>query len=113
MPDDPQETQGPPPGRKRRPDVVGGAAAAVARTVKVVSTYSAFSKIAQVAPLLLGLLVVALSPSAWLSATLRRWVAYGMALGGVVGVVLLFLTARRPWRPARLAYVASGVLIVA
>lgn len=99
--------------KQRRPELVDGVTGAVTHTVKAVSIYSAFSKLAQVLPLIVGLLIVALSPTAWLSGTLRRWGVGGMLIGGALGAVVFYLVNRRPADHRRLAGWALASMIVA
>lgn len=47
------------------------------------------TKLAQLVPVIVGLLVVFFSPSAWLSGTLRRWAFAGVAVGAWVGIMTL------------------------
>lgn len=71
-------------------------------------------------PPLLALLVVFLSPTAWLSATLRRWVTFGALAGSLLGMVVFAravgVSALRrfeslgPSRSGRLGAIASWSL---
>lgn len=62
---------------------------------KALGFYGTAVTLAQLIPALLALLAVTLSPTAWLSLTLRRWVVAGVIAGSVVGAVAFAFTTRR------------------
>lgn len=70
-------------------------------------------KLAQAAPVVLSLLVVFFSPSAWLSATLRRWALGGTVVGAAIGAALLAGVGARTAYKQGLAFVTLVVLLVA
>lgn len=59
--------------------------------------YSLVVTMLQLLPAALALLAVTLSPTAWLSATLRRWVAAGVLVGTVVGISFFAFSLRKWW----------------
>lgn len=62
---------------------------------KALGFYGTAVTLAQLIPALLALLAVTLSPTAWMSLTLRRWVVAGVIAGSVVGAVAFAFTTRR------------------
>lgn len=76
---------------------------------KAVSYYGTATKVAQLLPIIFGLLVVALTPNAWLSETLRRWSIWGMLAGGGVGAVAFYLASSRRWS---FKWIARWMLVV-
>ena|GEM_PF-1835795 len=70
-------------------------------------------KLAQAAPVVVSLLVVFFSPSAWLSATLRRWALGGTVVGAALGALLLARVGVRTAHKQGLAFVALVALLVA
>lgn len=79
------------------------------------SVYGTLLTVAQLLPALFGFALVALTPQAWLSETLRRWAYGGILAGSLAGIVVLLLLSRRQpgWLlGAVLAlFVASGALL--
>lgn len=69
-------------------------------------------KLAQAAPVVLGLLVVFFSPSAWLSGTLRTWAFAGVAVGAVVGALAVALGAVRSAYKQGLVFVMLVTFVV-
>lgn len=59
-----------------------------------VRAYGTLVAIVQLLPAAIALVAVLVSPTAWLSLTLRRWVLAGALAGTVVGMILLARTAR-------------------
>lgn len=86
--------------------------AALDATGKYLGRVGTLSKLAQYAPVVLGLLVVFFSPSAWLSGTLRRWSLGGVALGAVVGGAALARVGVRSAHKQGLAFVLLVTLLV-
>ncbi|MFO7543877.1 MAG: hypothetical protein R6W77_00110 [Trueperaceae bacterium] len=70
---------------------------------KALGFYGTAVTLAQLIPALVALLAVTLSPTAWLSLTLRRWVLAGVIVGSVVGAAVFALTMRRLLRVDRTA----------
>lgn len=80
--------------------------------LRAASVYGAAVKLAQLAPLAFGLVLVALTPDAWLSGTLRRWALGGMLLGSAAGCVGLYLLSSQG-QLKRAAATAFAVLVAA
>lgn len=107
-----------PPGRPPSGPSQGGGQAPASGSGKIVAVggrtygwlrgalraYGTFVTLVQLLPAAIALLAVLLSPTAWLSPTLRRWVFAGAILGTVVGMALL---ARRAG-PADLRRLLAG-----
>ena len=65
--------------------LIGASSRAYGWLRKLLTFYGTAVTVAQLVPAVVALVVVFVSPTAWLSATLRRWVALG-AVGGTVDV---------------------------
>lgn len=75
---------------------------------KALGFYGTAVTLAQLIPALLALLAVTLSPTAWLSLTLRRWVLAGVIVGSIVGAVAFAITTRRWLRVGRVTGAGTG-----
>lgn len=79
-------------GSRRSPDpnaIIGAGSRAYGWLRKVLTVYGTAVTVAQLVPAAIALVVVFVSPTAWLSATLRRWVGLGALVGTVIGVLVL------------------------
>jgi hypothetical protein len=94
---------------KRRRNVLQDIENLISTIGKYLGLYSTVVKVAQLAPILLGLLLVFFSPSAWLSTTLRQWAVAGVVIGGVAGMVSLALAG---WRHSHKQGLATVMLLV-
>ncbi len=111
-------------GRARR--LVGAGNKAYGWLKGVLGFYGTAVTVVQLLPAALALVAVFVTPTAWLSATLRRWVGLGALAGALVGMVVLARAAgprallgrgdpvgRRSGRLAGLAWWGLGVGVVA
>jgi hypothetical protein len=94
--------------RKRHP--VRVAESLVGTAGRYLGMYGTVVKLAQLAPVAVGLAIVFFSPSAWLSGTLRQWALAGVIAGGVAGAAAL---ARIGLRSEQQDDFASGLLLLA
>lgn len=69
--------------------MLGVGSKAYNRLKRALGVYGTAVMLAQLLPAAIALAAVFLSPTAWLSATLRRWVLVGALSGTVVGMVIL------------------------
>lgn len=97
---------------KRARSFLGGVEAALDAAGKYLGRVGTLGKLAQYAPVVLGLLVVFFSPSAWLSGTLRRWSLGGVAVGAVAGGAALARFGARSAHKQGLAFVLLVTLLV-
>lgn len=81
-----------------RRGLVGAGSRAYDWVRKALGFYGTAVTLMQLLPAVLALLAVTLSPTAWLSATLRRWVTGGVVVGSVVGTAAFALALRTWWR---------------
>lgn len=81
-----------------RRGLVGAGSRAYDWVRKALGFYGTAVTLMQLLPAVVALLAVTLSPTAWLSATLRRWVSAGVVVGTVVGAALFALALRAWWR---------------
>jgi hypothetical protein len=97
---------------RRARSFLGGVEDALDAAGKYLGRVGTLSKLAQYAPVVLGLLVVFFSPSAWLSGTLRRWSLGGVAVGAVAGGAALARFGVRSAHKQGLAFVLLVTLLV-
>ncbi len=83
---------------------------AIATAGKYLGLFGTAMKLAQLAPVALGLAIVFFSPSAWLSDTLRLWAFAGVVLGSVGGMTALAAVRDRVEDRERFG---AGLLLVA
>lgn|SRR5690606_26376091 len=79
-------------GPRRAPDpnaLLGAGSRAYGWVRKLLAFYGTAVTVAQLVPAAIALVVVFLSPTAWLSATLRRWVGFGALAGTLLGFLVL------------------------
>lgn len=69
--------------------LIGASSRAYGWLRKLLTFYGTAVTVAQLVPAVIALVVVFLSPTAWLSATLRRWVALGAVGGALIGALVL------------------------
>lgn len=94
-------------GPRRVPDpnaLLGAGSRAYGWLRKLLTFYGTAVTVAQLVPAAVALVVVFVSPTAWLSATLRRWVGFGALAGTLLGVLILARVAG----PRSLRLRASG-----
>lgn len=80
----------------------------VGTALKYLGLFAAAMKLVQLVPAAVGLAIVFFSPSAWLSATLRRWAVGGVLVGSLAGMVAL---ARMGARANDRGSIAAGALL--
>lgn len=80
---------------------------------KMLGYYTTAVKLAQLVPILVGSLLVLLSPTAWLSATLRTWAFAGMGVGSVAGMIALGVAVSRGKVDRSRAMTMLGLFVVA
>ncbi len=68
--------------------VLGAGSKAYGWVKNALGFYGTAVTLVQLVPAIVALLLVFLSPTAWLSATLRRWVAFGALAGALVGMAV-------------------------
>jgi hypothetical protein len=78
-----------------RGGILGASGRAYEWLRKALGFYGTAVTLAQLIPALVALLAVTLSPTAWLSLTLRRWVLAGVIVGSAVGAATFALAMRR------------------
>lgn len=81
------------PGRAKRASdpktIIGAGSRAYGWVRDALRVYGTLVTLVQIVPAILALVVVFVSPTAWLSATLRRWVGMGALVGMVLGTAWL------------------------
>ena len=97
---------------KRARSFLGSVEAALDAAGKYLGRIGTVGKLAQYAPVVLGLLVVFFSPNAWLSATLRRWALGGVAVGAIAGGAALARVGVRSAHKQGLAFVLLLALLI-
>lgn len=90
--------------------LIGAGSKAYGLLKEALGVYGTAVTVVQLVPAVLALLAVTLSPTAWLSATLRRWVGFGAVAGALVGMLLFARAAGRRGLLARVGTTRSARL---